>query len=202
MAVTPGFLGTDAYPGEMRAWLKRIGYRPYSSDIGWNANCPRILMDRLKVTVDRAIQETGRPVHLIGHSLGGIISRSFAVWQPDSVRSVITLGSPFRGPRAHPMVLNAVEMVRKKIRAEHGDRVDKDCFSGYCGCGFVTALHALFPEAVQQTCVYTRADGVVDWEFCRTGDRGVDVEVSASHVGLAFNPSVYEVIAKRLALRF
>ena len=200
VVVTPGFLGTDLYLGEMRNWLSRIGYKPYSSGIGWNADCPRVIMDRLKLTVDRAHKETGRPAHLIGHSLGGIISRSYAVWQPESIKSVITMGSPFRGPRAHPMVLNAIEMVKKKIHAEHGSKVDKDCFSGYCGCGFVAGLQSLFPETVRQTCIYTCADGIVDWEFCRSGERDVDVEVSASHVGLAFNPAVYEVIAQRLAV--
>jgi pimeloyl-ACP methyl ester carboxylesterase len=44
-------------------------------------------------------------VHLIGHSLGGVLVLSAASLRPDIVASVITLGSPFRGIRSHPMVL-------------------------------------------------------------------------------------------------
>jgi hypothetical protein len=39
----------------------------------------------------------------------------------------------------------------------------------------------------------------VDWRYCRSGDRNTDFEVSGTHVGLVFNPSVYSIIAERLA---
>jgi hypothetical protein len=32
-----------------------------------------------------------------------------------------------------------------------------------------------------------------------TGDPKVDVEVSATHIGMAFSPLVYSVVAERLA---
>src|SRR3712207_8655755 len=38
----------------------------------------------------------GRPLSLIGWSLGGIFARDLARRSPESVRQVITLGSPFR----------------------------------------------------------------------------------------------------------
>jgi len=40
---------------------------------------------------------------------------------------------------------------------------------------------------------------VVDWRYCRTGDSDLDFEVPGTHVGLVFNPSVYTIIAERLA---
>ena len=40
--------------------------------------------------------QTGRKVSLVGWSLGGIYARDLALQMPDMVRSVITLGSPFR----------------------------------------------------------------------------------------------------------
>ena len=64
---------------EMHAWLKRMGYKPYFSGIGLNAECPNLLIrKKLSETLERARRETGRKVHLIGHSLGGIIARSMA----------------------------------------------------------------------------------------------------------------------------
>ena len=98
----PGFLGTDLYLEELHSWLARIGYRPYFSGIGINAECPNLLIERhLNETIERALTETERKIHLIGHSLGGLIARSLASQRPDDVASVITLASPFRGTVAH-----------------------------------------------------------------------------------------------------
>src|SRR5271157_5960451 len=97
VVIIPGFLGTDLYLMELHAWLRRIGYRPYFSGIGLNAECPNLLIQhRLNQTIDRALAETGRKVHLIGHSLGGIIARSAAGQRPKDVASVITLAAPMR----------------------------------------------------------------------------------------------------------
>jgi hypothetical protein len=52
---------------------------------------------------------------------------------------------------------------------------------------------------VAQTAIYTRADGIVDWRYCRTGDPKVDVEVCGTHLGLIYNPTTYVRIAERLA---
>ncbi len=79
VVIIPGFLGTDLYLMELHGWLERIGYRPYFSGIGINAECPNLLVERhLNETVKRALRETGRKIHLIGHSLGGVIARSIA----------------------------------------------------------------------------------------------------------------------------
>ena len=54
VVVIPGFLGVDLYLTEMFAWLRRIGYRPYFSGIGLNAECPNLLIRRkLTATLDR-----------------------------------------------------------------------------------------------------------------------------------------------------
>ena len=98
VVVVPGFLGTDTYLKRLHSWLGRIGYRPYFSGIGLNAECPNLLIQhRLNENITKALRETGRKIHLIGHSLGGIIARSIANQRPDEIASVITLGSPFRG---------------------------------------------------------------------------------------------------------
>jgi hypothetical protein len=39
----------------------------------------------------------------------------------------------------------------------------------------------------------------VDWQYCITGDSEIDFEVPGTHIGLAFNPTVYDTIARRLA---
>src|SRR5271165_6956146 len=200
VVLVPGFLGTDAYLTQLRSWLERIGYRPYFSGIGFNADCPNILIQRkVNEVVERALLETERKIHVIGHSLGGIIARSVASQRPDDVASVITLASPFRGTVAHPTVLRAAETVRKQILKEHGPGVLPTCYTGRCTCNFLDSLRRKIPRSMFETAIYTRQDGVVDWQYCITGKTGVDFEVPGTHIGLAFNASAYTIIANRLA---
>src|SRR4051794_13181001 len=72
----PGFMGTDLYLRELHWWLGRMGYRSYLSEIGRNADCLDLLVDRLLDRIAKAHAETGRAVHLIGHSLGGMLALS------------------------------------------------------------------------------------------------------------------------------
>ena len=197
VVLVPGFLGFDAYLFEMYWWLQRIGYKPYFSRIGHNAECPDVLTNRLLRTVNRAYKETGRPVHLVGHSLGGVLSRGVASLAPSRVASVTMLGSPFRGVRVNPWVMWSLMFVRKRIMARRRSR--GDCFTAACACGFTCAMREDFPAHVQQTAIYTKTDGVVDWETCITGDPEIDFEVKGTHVGLAWNGAVYRLVAQRLA---
>jgi len=196
--VIPGFLGSDLYLREMHNWLRRIGYRAYYSGIGVNAHCPLILMDRLYETLRKAFQETGQKVHLVGHSLGGMLARSEAVRHPELIASVTSLGSPFRGVRAHPNVILLNDIVKEMASRDSAYNVPAECFTGYCQCAFVDGLRGLIPESIPQTAIYTKSDGMVSWEVCTTGDPAIDVEVTGTHTGLAFNAAVYQILAQRL----
>jgi pimeloyl-ACP methyl ester carboxylesterase len=200
VVIIPGFLGTDLYLTELHAWLRRIGYRPYFSGIGLNAECPNLLIQRrLNQTIEKALAETGRKIHLIGHSLGGVIARSVAGERPKDVASVITLVAPIRGTVANRAVLRAAEAVRLRILEEHGSGVLPDCYTGRCTCNFLDSLHRKIPGAMMETAIYTRQDGIVDWRYCMTMDPEKDVEVPGTHIGMAFNPAAYTVVADRLA---
>jgi triacylglycerol lipase len=201
--VVPGFMGTDHYLMEMYYWLRRIGYRAYNSGIGWNADCLNILVGKLSQTIEKAHQETGEKVHLIGHSLGGVLARSAAERNTEQVASLIMLGSPFRGVRSHPVVLQTARMVRSKILAQRkskdaGAEIYPECFTGFCECNAVTSLQKDF-AAIQQTAIYTKSDGIVDWRVCVDEDPAKNFEVKGTHVGLAFNSAAYGLIARRLA---
>jgi len=201
VVIIPGFLGTDVYLTELHCWLDRIGYRPYFSGIGVNAECPNLLIQRrLNETIKTALRETGRRIHLIGHSLGGVIARSIAGERPKDVASVTSLASPIRGPVANRTVLYAAEQVRVRILREHGSNVLPGCYTGRCTCNFLDSLRRDIPDSVIETAIYTRHDGVVDWRYCTTRRPGVDFEVPGTHIGMAFNPVAYSIIAERLAL--
>jgi pimeloyl-ACP methyl ester carboxylesterase len=201
VVVIPGFLGSDNYLVEMYYWLRRIGYRSYYSRIGRNAECPDILTERLLMTMDRAFEETGRPLHLIGHSLGGLLARSAAVRQPERVRQVISLASPFRDIRVHPMILAAAGFVRGRIVGQRGRsrEVKRTCYTGSCTCAFAETARAELPDTIERTAIYTMTDGVVDWRSCVEEDERLNIKVDGTHSGLAFNPQVYRHVAKLLA---
>ncbi len=200
VVIIPGFLGTDLYLMELHGWLGRIGYRPYFSGIGLNADCPNLLIQRhLSDTIQRARAETGRKIHLIGHSLGGVIARSVAGQRPRDIASVITLASPFRGTITNKTVFHAAEAVRLRILQEHGRGVLPDCYTGRCTCNFINSLSRAIPNSVTETAIYTRHDGIVDWRYCMTRKENVDYEVPGTHIGMAFNASAYAIVAERLA---
>lgn len=197
--VVPGFLGSDVYLYELYLWLKRVGYTPYLSNIGWNADCLNTLSDKLIETIKRASDETGRPVHLIGHSLGGVLSRSAVVRHRDLIESVITLASPFRGVRSHPGVLELSEKIRRKIFRNADKTEYPHCYTGHCDCLAVTSLHNGMPKDVRQTAIFTKSDGIVDWQSCVSRNEENNYEVTGTHIGLVYNFQVYKLIAERLA---
>jgi triacylglycerol lipase len=201
VVIIPGFLGTDLYLTELHGWLERIGYRPYFSGIGINAECPNLLIERrLSATVKKALHETGRKIHLIGHSLGGVIARAMAGQMPRQVASVITLASPIRGTVANRTILNAAEAIRIQIQREHGSAVLPRCYTGQCTCNFINFLRRDVPRSMLQTAIYTRHDGIVDWRYCMTKNRNIDFEVPGTHIGMAFNAAAYSIVAERLAM--
>jgi pimeloyl-ACP methyl ester carboxylesterase len=155
------------------------------------------LTRRLTDTVSSAYLETGRRVHLIGHSLGGTLSRSVAARNPHLVASVTSMASPFRAVRAHPMVLGAAMIVRRRILLDKD--VESGCYSGMCSCDFLDSLTRAISDSVVQAAIYTKSDGVIDWHCCVTEDPDVDIEVPGTHVGLVFNPRVFRHVAGVLA---
>ncbi|CAN5525952.1 hypothetical protein BH10ACI1_BH10ACI1_12820 [soil metagenome] len=196
--VVPGFLGSDFYLYELYLWLNRIGYRPYFSSIGWNADCLNTLADKLTETIKQAHEQTGKKVHLIGHSLGGILSRSAAAQNPELVESVITLASPFRGVRSHPKVIQMSEKIRLRI-FKNSDKTDfPDCYTGRCHCKAVSALNTFLDKNIRRTAIYTKSDGIVDWNSCITRDADNNFEVTGTHIGLVYNFQAYKLIAERL----
>ena len=197
VVLIPGFLGSDQYLGDMFSWLRRIGYQPYMSGMGRNAECPDTLTGRLIETVNSAYLESGRKVHLVGHSLGGTLARSVAARKPQLVASVITMAAPFRAVRAHPMVLGAAMIVRRRILSERA--VQPDCYSGFCSCDFLNSLRQPLADSIVEAAIYTKGDGVIDWRCCVNDDPETDIEVQGTHVGLVFNSQVYRHVANVLA---
>src|SRR5437870_1661144 len=92
--VLPGFTASDVTTTPLRWQLRSWGYWAHGWQLGRNLGPTPAVLEGL---VDRLLtlhERHGRKVTLIGWSLGGIYARELARQFPDSVRSVITLGSP------------------------------------------------------------------------------------------------------------
>ena len=197
VVVVPGFLSPDSHLYELYGWLGRIGYRPYMSGIGLNTNCPSASAKKLAKTVERAYVETGQRVHIVGHSLGGMIGRRVSLQRPHHVSQLIYLGTPIQGVHTHPAVVAAATMLAKARGMMSGDQ----CLTSGCACDFLEDARRPMPENVRHAAIYTRADGVVDWHDSREKDPRRNHEVGGTHIGLVHNPRAYKALGEILADR-
>jgi pimeloyl-ACP methyl ester carboxylesterase len=196
--VVPGFLGSFSRLRPLTSWLRRIGYRVHHPGFERTIECPDVLLQRLDRQIALVAAADGRPVTLIGHSLGGSLARAAAVHAPGFVDQVITLGSPLRSVTVHPAVRGAARLLARMAPSRHAAHTGHD-HGPTCARELSEALAAPFPRAVRRVAIYTKDDGVVAWGTCVEGDNGVDVEVTGTHLGLVVNPAVYEAIARALA---
>src|SRR5215469_5235931 len=93
--VLPGLLASDASTVVLRRIVRLLGYRAVGWNLGRNLGPTDQVIDDLPRVLSAHAERTGRPVSLIGWSLGGIYARELARQDPGLVRQVITLGSPF-----------------------------------------------------------------------------------------------------------
>lgn len=195
----PGFLVGDESLGVLAAWLKRIGYQPRRAGIRVNVDCSDRALDRLDQRLELIHRQSGRAVSIIGHSRGGHFAKALATRRPDRVRRVISLGAGLDTPFDISLPTKAaVVAVRAAHRPASGPARRNGCLTEACDCAFARDYAAPFPVGVPLTSVYSRNDGVVWWEACIV-PYAECVEVTGSHVGLAFNRRSYQVIGDRLA---
>jgi pimeloyl-ACP methyl ester carboxylesterase len=195
----PGFLAGDQSLSVMRGWLRRIGYDARASGINFNVDCSDRAVDRLDALVERVQAETGRPVALLGHSRGGHFAKALARRRPERVSSVISMGAGLDTPFDVSLPTKAGIAAFRELHARTSDRIERrGCFTNTCTCRFAEDYAAEFPASVPLTSLYSRGDGVVWWEACVV-PYARNVEVTGSHVGLAFNRKAYVEIAHALA---
>ena len=147
IVLVPGFLGTDAYLTQLHSWLGRIGYRPYFSGIGLNAECPNLLIQqRLNDNIERALvrhreedpsdrAQPGRHHRALGGraSVPMTSPRSLLWRHPFVARSFIA-------PSCMPPNPSASTFLQ-----EHGAGVLPTCYTGRCTCDFLSSLRRKMP---------------------------------------------------------
>lgn len=182
----PGFGADDRSTWPLRRFLAGQGYDARGWQLGANrAEVPDSIA-RVGRVVEETVARTGRPLSLVGWSLGGYIAREVARDLPGAVRSVVTFGSPVVGG---PKYTTASALAG--LRGWDLDEIE----------AWVEARKQT-PLSVPVTAIFSRRDGVVAWRACVDPERGAPiehVEVDATHLGLGFSADVFRVIARRLA---
>lgn len=195
----PGFLAGDASLSVMRGWLGRIGHDAHPSGMVANVGCSDRIMQRLHARVVALHARTGRRVAIVGHSRGGHFAKALASRDPERVRAAVSIGAGLDTPFDISAPTQAAVKAFRALYARTSDRVErKGCFTETCRCAFTRDYAAVPPAEVPMTSIYSRGDGVVRWRACIV-DYATCVEVTGSHVGLAFNRKVYRVLAEALA---
>ncbi len=199
VVLVPGFLAGDQSLSVLRGWLRRMGYDARSAGIQFNVDCSDRAVDRLDARLERIHAETGRRVALIGHSRGGHFVKALASRRPERVSAVISMGAGLDTPFDVSLPTKAGIATFRALHARTSDRIARrGCFTDECTCAYARDYAAAFPDGVPLTSLYSRGDGVVWWEACVV-PYARNVEVSGSHIGLAFNRKTYAEIAKALA---
>lgn len=196
--LVPGFLAGDYSLRWMAHQLRQEGHRTYRSQIRTNISCLVTSSALLERRLEAVATRRGNRVHLVGHSLGGMLARGLAVRRPDLVAGIVTMGSPMMAPgSAHPVLLTAADLLVRLSRAGVPGLMSEDCVAGDCARQAWQEAQSPLPDGVAFTAIYSRGDGLVDWRSC-IDPLARAVEVRASHVGLAVDPGTVRAVLEAL----
>ncbi len=185
--VLPGFGATDRATGRLRAHLGQRGWTTYGWEVGPNHGLTDTVIDGVLKRFDEVYAAEGRPVDVVGWSFGGLLARWVAHERPTQVRSVVTLGSPWRpeGERTRTTPLF------ERARRTHGlsERAEQ----------VVDQLRGTLP--VPTTAIWSKTDGIVGWRGCRVDEDETtrNVSVPSSHLGMASNPFALAALVEALS---
>ncbi len=182
--VYPGFLASDLSTKPLRRLLKSLGHDVAGWEQGRNMGPREGTIEEALARLQALHARAGRKLSLVGWSLGGVYARELAKRAPEAVRCVVTLGSPFTGSVNSTNAWRSFQWIN---RGRPRMTPPQDSLRE--------------PPPVPTTSIYSRSDGIVAWQ-CSVeidGPQVENIEVQASHVGLAVNPLVLHALADRLA---
>jgi pimeloyl-ACP methyl ester carboxylesterase len=184
--VLPGLMTDDFSTRPLRRTLRGLGHRAHGWQLGRNIGPTASAVTGMRDRLDQLAQRYGRPVTLVGWSLGGVFARDLARRTPASVRQVITLGSPFRMAKTDQ---SRAHRAFERYSHLHVERLALP-LEGNRG-----------PLPMPSTSIYSRYDGIVHWQACveAPSARAENIAVHASHLGLGHHPAVLYAVADRLA---
>jgi triacylglycerol lipase len=195
----PGFLAGDGSLALMTRWLRRTGHYTRKAGMRSNVGCSGEAMERLEERLEELVKGQGRRAAIIGQSRGGSHARVLAQRRPDLVSGIVTLGTPQLEPLAvHPLVRLQLLAVGALGTLGTPGLFRRSCLNGSCCQEFWEHYGAPLPRGIGFVSIYSRTDGIVDWRAC-LDPTAKQVEVRASHIGMAVNAGAYRAVGEALA---
>ena len=178
--VIPGFIATDRTTMALRKALAAAGWRVHGWNMGWNRGARADTIEQLGRRLDEV--SGGRPVLLVGWSLGGLFARELARAFPDKVRAVVTLGSPFSGDPKQNNVWRLYEWVA-------GHKVDEPPIPRITD-----------KPPVPHLAIWSRRDGIVAARAARglEGERDKEVEMRCTHMAFGVSRRTVRQVVREI----
>jgi len=168
--VLPGLAAGDLSTRVLRAFLRQRNYHVHAWRLGRNLGPNRATVEGLRSRVRELYQRHGRPMSIVGWSLGGVYAVEIAQAAPDVVRQVITLGSPLA--------------VAANLRGQRADGRGAAAPPGVPTTAIYSRSDGVVPWGAARVAPSRISESI---------------EVRSSHIGLGLNPTVLWIIADRLA---
>lgn len=181
VVVIPGWTASNNMTWFLRKTLTLMGYSVTPWEFGTNVGVCQSRIDSMVETGRQLSEEHGQKVRYVGWSLGGVYARAIANTDPDHVKQIVTLGSPYW----MPLDATAPIATAFKLLADQDRHVDD--------LGIIRKT-----PSVPQTSIYSKRDGVVHWEYCVDEDT-TNLHVNCSHLSMTHHPVVTRKILKALA---
>ncbi len=188
--VLPGFFAADGSTASLRRYLESRDFAVYAWDEGRNPGISDALYQRLEQRIQDLAEQHGTTVSLVGWSLGGIYARLLAHRNPETVRQIVTLGSPFKMNQYGSVNGSVAKLYQSINPTQHRDPM------------LDHAETWAEPPPVPSTSIYSKGDGVAHWSFCvddQEDEHTENIALPGSHLGMTHNPLFMYCIADRLA---
>ncbi len=101
--LVPGYGGTSASMAPLQGYLHALGYNAHAWGLGRNRADFDVIVPGVTNLVELLAEKYRRRVHLIGWSLGGVVSRAAARRRPNLVAQIISYGSPILDRNSSPL---------------------------------------------------------------------------------------------------
>jgi pimeloyl-ACP methyl ester carboxylesterase len=179
----PGFATHPLRMRYMARKLEQAGHVVKRWGLGFNMGPTEQTLDQLEERLESIAWTHGRPVVLVGWSLGGIFARELAKRRPDLVAKVVSMGSPFSGTPYGNNVWRLYHLVT-------GHRVDSPP---------IEARLAEKPP-VETVALWSPRDGMIDPRCAAglPGERDRAVAVRCSHLGFSNSPEAITAVLAEL----
>jgi triacylglycerol lipase len=194
----PGLMAGDWAMRPLRQHLRKQGFPTANAGIGLNIGCTTDLLTRLEARLDSVIREHGRRPAVVGHSRGGTLAKLLVMRRSRDVAGLVALAAPNADPLAVSRVVGLqLRMLNRLSAAGMRGLLGADCLTGECADSAWRELQRPFPSDLPYVLLYSKDDGVVDWQACCDPAAEL-VKLRGSHMQMAMSHDVRRIVAAAL----